>query len=93
MKQKVEQFRSKFKLHTATIRTVPHEIATSHGDNASVDTKIVNKNENLVSFLHILFSRLQCDRSGSITTLLPAELMDEALELLSSHSTTFDQET
>ena len=57
MKQKVEQFRSKFKLNAPVVRSVPQEIATSHGDNASVDLKLVDKNENLMSFLQIFFSR------------------------------------
>ena len=93
MKQKVEQFRIKFKLNAPMVRTVPQEIATLHGDNTSVDSKLVDKNENIMSFLQIFFSRPQYDRSGSIAALLPTELTVEALELLSSHSSTSDQAT
>ena len=75
------------------VRSVPQEIATSHVDNALVDSKLVDKNENLMSFLQIFFSRPQYDRSGSIASLLPAELTVEALELLSSHASTSDQAT
>ena len=93
MKQKVEQFRTKLKLNAPIVRTVPQEIATSYADNASVNSKLVDKNENLMSFLQIFFSRPQYDHSGSIAALLPAELTVEALELLSSHSSTSDQAT
>ena len=54
------------------------------------DTKLVEKNDSLISFLSVFFSRPP-DRDGDITSLLPANLTNEALEMLSSTSTISNQ--
>ena len=76
---------------------VPNEVAIL--DNKTVvtststahDAKLIEKNERLIAFLSIFFSRPEYDRSGNINALTPAQLTDEALELLASHSSTADQ--
>ena len=54
-------------------------------------SKLCEKNERLIAFLQILFSRPEYDRSGNISSLLPGQLTDEALELLATNSSTADQ--
>ena len=77
--------------------TVPNEVAIM--DNKTVvtststtqDVKLIEKNERLIAFLSISFWRPEYDRSGNIAALTPAQLTDEALELLATHSSTADR--
>ena len=76
---------------------VPNEVAIlDHktvvtSASSTQDVKLLEKNERLIAFLSIFFSRPEYDRSGNIAALTPAQLTDEALELLATHSSTADQ--
>ena len=57
---------------------------------SSIDSKMVEKNDKLISFLSILYSTPTYDRTGNVGSLSPAQLTDEALELLKNSSSTPD---
>ena len=57
---------------------------------SSQDSKVVEKNEKLMAFLSVMYAHPTYDRTGSITALSPAILTNEAMELLSSSSSTAD---
>ena len=97
IKREVDRFRGNFPAITNNTSSVPIEVMTgnetvvTNNTSNTNDTKLVEKNDRLISFLSVFFSRPQYDRNGDITSLLPADLTDDALELLSSTSTTSDQ--
>ena len=79
------------------VPTVPQEVAVPDqrtivtSTSSTQDQKLIEKNERLIAFLQIFFSRPEYDRTGNITSLLPGQITDEALELLTSNSSTADQ--
>ena len=96
--QEVSRFREKHsppEHKTYTPGPVPDHISladkTIVSNNSSHDTKVIEKNEKLISFLAIMFSRATYDRNGNISSLSPGELTDEAKELFTSSSTTTEQ--
>ena len=98
IKREVDRFKSTLPAlpQNTDSAPVPHEVMTGNDANTVVtnntnETKLVEKNDRLISFLSVFFSRPQYDRNGDISSLIPAELTDEALELLSSSSSTSDQ--
>ena len=57
-------------------------VASSH------ESKCVEKNEKLRAFLSVMYSHPTYDRTGSLTALSPASLTNEAMELLTTGSST-----
>ena len=77
---------------------VPKEVVAGNDHNTVItntsttqDASLIEKNDRLISLLSIYFSKPVYDRNGGISSLVPGELTDEALELLSSTSATSDQ--
>ena len=75
---------------------VPNEVVTGNDHNTVVttttqDANLIEKNERLISLLSIYFAKPVYDRYGHISSLIPAELTDEASDLLSSSSSSSDQ--
>ena len=56
-----------------------------------MDSKTIEKNDKLLTFLSALYAKPSYDRNGSINSLTPAEISDEAKELLSSATSTSEQ--
>ena len=78
--------------------TVPKEVVTGNDHNTVItntsttqDASLIEKNDRLISLLSIYFAKPVYNRNGGISLLIPGELTDEALELLSSTSATSDQ--
>ena len=61
------------------------------GETSTHDTKLVEKNDTLILIPPIFLPRPQYDRTGSFTTFLPIELTDEAMKMLSFHTSTSGQ--
>ena len=75
---------------------VPNEVVAGNDHNTVMTNttqhaQLIEKNERLISLLSVYFSKPVYDRNGSISSLLPAELTDEALDLLSSSTSSSDQ--
>ena len=75
---------------------VPNEVVTGNDHNTVMttttqDANLIEKNERLISLLSIYFAKPVYDRYGHISSLIPAELTDEASDLLSSSSSSSDQ--
>ena len=51
----------------------------------------MDKHENLIAFLSIIFSKPSYNRCGDLESLILAEITDEASELLGSSSSTSEQ--
>ena len=58
--------------------------SSSHSEKDSHDSKVIEKNERLLAFTAILFSKPTYNKDGDLKTLHPAELSDEANEVVLS---------
>ena len=57
----------------------------------SEEAKIVEKNEKVILYYALLFAKPQYDKNGAIVTLLPGDISDEVMEVLSSLSSVSEQ--
>ena len=80
---------------TLKASSVPIEVAL---DNKTVvtmasgtESTVSQKNEHLIAFLSILFSMPNYDRTGKLTSMHPASLSDDAMEILSSTASLAEQ--
>ena len=55
------------------------------------ETKTMERNEKVIIFTSLLFSIPEFDRNGTISSLSPGEMSDEALDILSSSTSTSEQ--
>ena len=55
--------------------------------NSLVATKVVEKNERIITFSVILFESPVYYKSGDLVHLIPAQLTNKAMEMVSSAST------
>ena len=58
---------------------------------SSLDTKTSKKNDKLLNFLAVLYAKPAYDRNGTIISLTPADISDEAKELLTTATSTAEQ--
>ena len=58
---------------------------------ASKQSKTIEKNKRVIAFCAILFDKAQYDRHGKVSSLIPAELSDDTLELFSSSTSISEQ--
>ena len=100
MKKEVEDFKKKTyppKLPLPQIKVPSNsidlndELTIVTSQSKSEEAKIVEKNEKVILFYALLFSKPQYDKNGAIVSLLPGDLSDEALEVLSSASSVSEQ--
>ena len=95
IKAEIEKFVKQHKQEEEIQETsVPEEVNFAE-DKTVVSTSTSSstgvKNERLLAFLAILFSKPHYDRKGDLSSLVPAEIADEARELLTSSSSTSEQ--
>ena len=98
MKEEVNRFVLKYQPKQQVTEHVTQEIVVTNdvmiivtSASSANESKTLDKNERLVTFMSLFFSRPQYDRDGQMVTLIPAELSDEALDMLSSSTSTSDQ--
>ena len=94
MKKEVDDFMLKKGLlkQESSRQSVPKtveikEIASSltiNSKEASEEEKAVEKNEKMILFIALLCAKPQFDRSGNIVSLLPGEISEEAMSLLTT---------
>ena len=87
---------TRFKKEDPKTPSVPKEVVVVHDQNTvntttTQDNNVLEKNARLISLLSVYFSKPVYDRNGSISSLIPANLTDEALDMLSSSSSSSDQ--
>ena len=59
--------------------------------NSATESKVSQKNERLIAFLSIMFSMPNYDRTGKLTSMHPATLSDDAMEILASTASLAEQ--
>ena len=57
----------------------------------SEEEKIVEKDEKVILIYALLFAKPQYDKNEAIVTLLPGDILDEAMEVLFSSSSVSEQ--
>ena len=100
MKEEVDRFLVKYHPKPLPTEHVPQEIVANNdvmtivtSASSAHESKTLDKNKRIITFMSLFFSRPQYDRDGQMVTLLPAELSDEALDMLTSSTSTSDQAT
>ena len=82
--------------NNSRVGTIPIEVAL--GDNktavtatSSGSSKVPNKNERLTAFMMIRLSTPNYDRSNKLTAMTPAQISNEAMEILTSSASLAEQ--
>ena len=65
--------------------SIPNEVTLDNKTVVTIascaETKFSHKNERLIAFLFILFSKLNYDRTSKLVSMYPASLSDIAMEI------------
>ena len=100
MREEVDRFQARYNPKPCATEQVLQEIVAPNealtvvtSASSALESKTIDKNERLITFMSLFFPRPQYDREGQMVTLLPAELSDEALDMLTSSTSTSDQAT
>ena len=100
MKKEVEDFKKrtyppKFSLPQIKVQSnsidLNDEVTVVTSQAKSEEAKIIEKIEKVILFYALLFAKPQYDKNGAIVTLLPGDISDEAMEVLSSTSSVSEQ--